>query len=134
MWLCLELLLWFVISALARLYWLVAEQAREHPEDPLYWSYEMEWLEGVIQQEGSGPEVEELQMFLSRLGFRPRESEGHMLYVDYLYVDGVAVAVPWRIRLKEVLRERLMAAVAKGEESQSGPFYPLCGSSFPLRG
>ena len=87
----------------------------------------MEWLEGVILQEGSGSEVEELRGFLSELGFRPRESEGHILYMDYLYVDGRAVAVPWRSRLKEVLRERLMAAVAKGERSQSGPFFPLCG-------
>ena len=94
----------------------------------------MEWVEGVVQEEGSGRDVEELRMFVSRLGFRPRESEGHILYMDYLYVDGVAVAVPWRIRLKKILRERLMAAVAKGEESQSGPFFPLCGSSFPLRG
>ena len=86
----------------------------------------MEWLEGVILQEGSGSEVEELRRFLSKLGFRPRESEGHILYVDYLYVDGWAVAVPWRSRLQEVLRERLMAAVAEGGRSQSGPLF-ACG-------
>ena len=86
----------------------------------------MEWLEGVILEEGSGSEVEELRRFLSKLGFRPRESEGHILYVDYLYVDGWVVAVPWRSRLQEVLRERLMAAVAEGERSQSGPLFG-CG-------
>ena len=110
---------------------MVAQQARDHPEDPLYVTYEMEWVEGVVRGEGSGRDVEELEMFVSKLGFRPRESEGHILFVDYLYVDGVAVKVPWRIKLKKILRKRLVAAVARDYERKAGGFYPLFGHIHP---
>ena len=83
----------------------------------------------MVREKGSGRDVEELEMFVSKLGFRPRESEGHILFMDYLYVDGVAVEVPWRIKLRKILRERLMAAVARDYKRKAGGFYPL----FPPR-
>ena len=117
-----------LFAALARWHWLVAEQVRAHPEDPLYVTYEMEWVEGVIRGEGSGRDIEELEMLVSRVGFRPRESEGHIVFVDYLYVGGVAVEVPWRATLKEVLRKSLVAAIARDYKRKAGGFYPLFGA------
>ena len=107
---------------------MVAEQVRAHPEDPLYVTYEMEWVEGVIRGEGSGRDIEELEMLVSRVGFRPRESEGHMVFVDCLYVGGVAVEVPWRATLKEVLRKSLVAAIRRDYKRKAGGFYPLFGA------
>ena len=94
------------VVALARLKWLLVCQAEEDPEDPLCWSHEAEWLEGVVLQDCGGMEVEGLRWFLSELGFRPLASRGHVLYLDYIYVDGQAVAVPWRSRLLARLRSR----------------------------
>ena len=96
LWLCIVLLLLFVVVAVSRLYWLGDRQADVAPEDPGLWDHEMEWLEYVILSVGGASEVEELQRFLEDLGFRPVASRGHVLYLDYIYLGGQAVAVPWR--------------------------------------
>ena len=58
----------------------------------------MEWLEHLILSEGGGLVVEELLWHLSESGFRPRQSQGHALHLDYIYVDGQAVLYSDRTR------------------------------------
>ena len=103
LWLCLVFLLLFVVVAVSRLYWLVDRRADVAPEDPGLWDHEMEWLEYVVLSVGGAREVWELQRFLEELGFRPIASRGHVLYLDYIYLGGQAVPVPWRSRVVERL-------------------------------
>ena len=130
---CWIVVLFSLFAAMARWYWLVAEQERAYPEDPLYVSYELEWLEGVIRGEGSSRDKEELEAMVSRVGFRPRESEGHRLWIDYIYVGRlVAMEVPWRVTLQQALRKSLEAAIARDYARKAGGFYPLFGEDTAL--
>ena len=121
-------LLSFVVVALSRLYWLGDRQAEVNPEDPQLWNHEMEWLEYVILSVGGDREVEELRWFLDDLGFRPVESRGHVLYLDYIYLGGQAVPVPWRSRVVERLRLRNKDLVPGAECGHCGVVLrPDCG-------
>ena len=118
---------------MARWYHLVAEQERACPEDPLYVSYELEWIEGVVRGEGSSRDKEDLEAMASMVGFRPRESEGHRLWIDYIYVGRLeAVEVPWRVTLRQALRRSLEAAIARDYARKAGGFYPLFGEDTAL--
>jgi len=112
---------------------LVAEQERACPEDPLFVSYEQEWLEAVIRGEGSREDREALEAMEDLVGFRPRESDGHRLWIDYIYVGRlVAVEVPWRVTLRKALRRSLDAAIARDYARRSGGFYPMFGEDGQL--
>jgi len=113
---------------MARWYHIVAEQERACPEDPLFVSYEQEWLEAVVRGEGSVEDKAALEAMEDLVGFRPRESDGDLLWVDYIYVGRcVAVQVPWRVSLKKALRRSLEAAIARDYARRSGGFYPMFG-------
>ena len=105
--------------------WLLVRRAEEDPEDPSFWCHEAEWLAGVVLRDCGGMEVEGLRWFLSELGFRPLASRGHVLYLDYIYVDGQAVAVPWRGRLVARLRSL---------QEENGPVRPKPGAKCPRCG
>ena len=130
---CWIVILFFLFAAMARWYHLVSEQERAYPEDPLYVSYELEWLEAVIRGEGSRRDKEALEAMEALVGFRPRESEGHRLWIDYIYVGRlVAMEVPWRVTLRQALKRSLDAAIARDYARKAGGFYPLFGEDTPL--
>ena len=113
---------------MSRWYHLVWEQERKCPEDPLYVSYEQEWVEAVVRGEGSREDKEALEAMEALVGFRPRESDGDRLWIDYVYTGRlVAVEVPWRKTLRAALRRRLEAAIARDYARRSGGFYPMFG-------
>ena len=133
LWLCTGLLFYFLFAAMARWYHLVSEQERKCPEDPLYVSYEQEWLEAVVRGEGSRRDKQALEEMEALVGYRPRESDGVRLWIDYIYVGRlVAVEVPWRATLRQRLSDRLDAAIARDYARKSGGFYPLFGEDTHL--
>ena len=113
---------------MSRWHYLVWEQERRCPEDPLYVSYEQEWIEAVVRGEGSREDKEALETMEALVGFRPRESDGDRLWIDYIYTGQCrAVEVPWRKSLRAALRRRLEAAIARDYARRSGGFYPMFG-------
>ena len=81
-WLCVGPSSYCLLAAMSRWYHLVWEQERRCPEDPLYVSYELEWIEAVVRGEGSREDKEALEAMEALVGFRPYESDGHRLWID----------------------------------------------------